>query len=214
MSDTFPRNLKGVLPALLLLLAASAFPPGCKTNPPKPALDAATESLLEANGDTALRDAVRNGGKDPFAVLVAFRKDVFLGFSAMIEQSPYTLLNEFGNAAILLVRPNEVVPLLKTPSVRRAAWVGPQGRLARLDPSLEYDLLDRFGKGTEGAEVQILARFRSVPEKKEEALVQEAGFKILSRVGPNLILSGPISRIPKLLDIDWIVYLEKGTGLL
>ena len=35
----------------------------------------------------------------------------------------------------LLLQPGQVVPLLKDPDVRRVAWLGPRGRLARLDRS-------------------------------------------------------------------------------
>ncbi len=211
MSDTFPRNRKGAFPALILLLAA-AFLSGCPLSPTRPVLDATDESLLEAKGDMALGQAVRNGGKEPFAAIVAFRESVFLGQSSMIDRASLTLLNEFGNAAILLLRPSEVIPLMKAPSIVRIAWFGPQGRLARLEPILELDLLDRFGKGTDGKELPILARFRSIPQETEERRVEEAGFRILSREGANLVVSGPASRLPRLLDIEWIVYLEKGTG--
>jgi hypothetical protein len=207
--DISRRNRKGVLSALLLLLASTAFLAGCPFSPVRPVLDAADGKLLEANGDKALERAVREGGRDPFAVLAAFRGSAFLGQSSMLDRSSITLLNEFGNAAILLLRPYEVIPLLKDPSVRRLAWFGPQGRLARLEPSLEFDMLDRFGKGTEAMDVTVLARFRSVPGTPEERQVEEAGFKVLSRIGPNLVLLGPMSRVPRLLGIDWIIYLEK-----
>jgi hypothetical protein len=212
VSDTFPRNLKVPFSALLLLLAAACLS-GCPLSPTRPVLVAADESMLEANGDKELSQVVRNGGKEPFAVIVVFRESVFLGLSSMLDRSSHTLLNEFGNTAILLLRPGEVVPLLKTPSVLRIAWFGAQGRLARIEPTLELDLLDRFGKGTDGKELPILARFRSVPQKTEERRVEEAGFRILTREGANLVVSGPMSRIPRLLDIEWIVYIEKGTGL-
>ena len=181
-------------------------------SPARPVLDGADEALLEANGDKALAKTVREGGKEPFAVIAAFRGSAFLGQSSMLDRSSITLLNEFGNAAILLLRPGEVVPLLKDPSVRKLAWFGPQGRLARLEPTLEFDLLDRFGKGTEGKEVPLLARFRSLPGNTEERQVEAAGFKVLFRGGPNLVVSGPMSRVPQLLEIEWIVYLEKDTG--
>ena len=51
-----------------------------------------------------------------------------------------------------------------------------------------------------------------MPEAKEERAVEAAGFKILTRAGPNLLISGPMSGIPKLLTDDWVVYLEKGTA--
>jgi len=128
----------------------------------------------------------------------------------MLERSSIPILDELGNAALLLVRPAEVLPLLSDPSLVKAAWFGPQGRLARLDPSLELELLDRFGKGTEGKERLILARYRSVPEAKEVKAAESAGFKVVSRTGPNLVLSGPMSGIPGLLNDEWIIYLEKG----
>ncbi|MEW6720171.1 MAG: hypothetical protein AB1346_06965, partial [Thermodesulfobacteriota bacterium] len=74
----------------------------------------------------------------------------------------------------------------------------------------EFPMLDRFGKGAEGKEVPVLARFRSVPKETEEKQVEAAGFRILERGGPNMVLSGPVSGIPKLLDIEWVIYLEKG----
>ncbi len=211
MSDTFPRNSKGVLPALLLLLAAAAFLAGCLAGNP-PVLNKTQEDLLEAKADKALADVVRKGERDALAVIAVFRKDVFTGQSAMLDRSSIPILDELGNAALLLMRPAEVLPLLTDPSVVKAAWFGPQGRLARLDPSLEFDLLDRFGKGTEGRNATILARYRSVPEAKEEKAAEAAGFKIVSRAGPNLLISGPISGIPKLLSDEWVVYLEKGTA--
>jgi hypothetical protein len=140
-----------------------------------------------------------------------FRGDVFLHHSAMLEEASVTLLNEFGNAAILLLSPGGVVPLLKDPAVRKIAWFGPQGRLARLDPSLELDMLARFGEGTEGKEYPILARFQDVPGEKEEKAVTAAGFRIVTRAGPNQVLSGPMSGVPRLLAVDRIVYLEKAS---
>ncbi len=214
MSDTFPRNrnaLRAALPAFLALLAAAFLLPGCPEDSKHAALSAAEEELLETRGDNALRDTVREGGKEPFAAIAVFRGDAFLGQSAMLDRASIPLLNEFGNAAILLLHPNEVLPLLKDPSVRRLAWFGPQGRLARLDPSLELDLLARYGKGTDGKDAPILARFRSVPGETEERQVAAAGFRILSRGGPNLLVSGPWSGVPRLLEIERVIYLEKGT---
>lgn len=211
MSDTCPRNRsRGLLPALLLLLAAALLSfPGCRAAKP-PALDKAREDLLEAKADKLLAAEVRKGETDSFALIAVFRKDVFLGQSAMLERSSIPILDELGNAALLLVRPGEVLPLLMDPSVVKAAWFGPQGKLARLDPSLELDLLDRFGKGTDGKDRLVLARYRSVPEAKEVKAAEDAGFKIVSRAGPNLVLSGPTSGIPRLLTDDWVIYLEKG----
>lgn len=168
------------------------------------------EDLLSAKADKPLAAEVRKGDRDAFALIAVFRKDVFLGHSSMLERSSIPILDELGNAALLLVRPADVLPLLSDPSIVKAAWFGPQGRLARLDPSLELELLDRFGKGTEGKEQLILARYRSVPKAKEAKAAEDAGFKVVSRMGPNLVLSGPMSGIPGLLDDEWVIYLEKG----
>jgi hypothetical protein len=215
VSDTFPRNRsarRAGLPVFLVLLAAAFFLSGCPAASTRLSFSAAEEELLEARGDTALRDAVREGGKEPFAAVAVFRRDAFLGQSAMLDRASIPLLNEFGNAAILLLQPDQVLPLLKDPSVRRLAWFGPQGRLARLDPSLELDLLGRYSSGSEGRAAQILARFRSVPGETEERQVTAAGFRILYRGGPNLLVSGPWSGVPRLLGIERVIYLEKGAG--
>jgi hypothetical protein len=211
VSDTCPRNRKVACAALLLLLAAEALLQGCLT-PKHPILNKSEESLLEAKGDAELGKAVRKGGRDTLGVIVVFRRDVFLGQSSMLDRSSIPVLSEFGKTAILLVRPAEILPLLADPSVAKAAWFGPQGNLARLEPSIEYDLLGRFGKGAEGTSATLLARFRSVPERRDEQAMEAAGFRILSRGGQNLVISGPWSGIPKVLNHDWLVYLEKGTS--
>ncbi len=213
MSDTFPRNSRREgWPLLLLLLPAALLLTGCPAASKRNALPEAEERLLAAKGDPALLTAVQEGGKDPFAAIAVFSRDAFLGQSAMLERSSVTLLNEFGNAAILLLRPAEVLPLLKDPTVRRIAWFGPQGRLARLDPSLELDLLSRYGKGLEGKDMAILARFRNIPGEAEERRAAAAGFRVLSREGPNRVISGPLSGVPLLLSDEWVIYLEKATG--
>ena len=211
MSDTFlPRKHRKGKFAALLLLTVAVLMAGCfGATPYVPTKD--DDDLFKAKGaDKALYEAVCNGETDPFVLIAVFRKDIFLSHSAALEQSFIPVLNEFGNVAFLLVKSTEVLPLLKEPSLIKAAWFGPQGRLARLDPPLEFDLLDRFGKGVESNPVTILVRFRSLPKTAEEKAVTSAGFQILLKEGPTFIVSGPMSGIPKLLDHDWITYLEKG----
>jgi hypothetical protein len=99
--------------------------------------------------------------------------------------------------------------MLKDPSVRRLGWFGPQGRLARLDPSLELDLLARFGEGTEDRELNLLLRFVDVGGAREERHVAAAGFRVVTRAGPNWVVGGPMSGLPKLLESDRIIYIEK-----
>jgi len=116
-----------------------------------------------------------------------------------------------GRAAILLLTPGQIVPLLKDPSLRKAAWFGPQGRLARLDPSLEMELLTRFGAGTEDRDVDLLLRFVDVGGAKEERLVAAAGFRVVTRAGPSWVVTGPMAGLPKLLESDGITYIEKAS---
>jgi hypothetical protein len=186
---------------------------GCLFGEKRQALSVENAELFRAKADLRLRKEAETGGSDPFAAIAVFRNDVFLDQSESLLRSSLTVLNEMGNAAILLLRPNQILPMLKDPSLRKLAWFGPQGRLARLEPSLELDLLARYGKGSEGNDAPFLARFRSVPGEAEERLVIAAGYRILSRGGPNLVISGPWSGVPRLLEIEWVIYLEKGTGL-
>jgi len=198
--------------SLLLLLVSLPLAAGCLFGERRRDLSPQDAALFLEKADERLRKEAESGGTDPFAAIAVFRNDVFLDQSESLLRSSLTVLNEMGNAAILLLRPNQVLPMLKDPSVRRLAWFGPQGRLARLDPSLELDLLARYGKGTEGSDAPFLARFRSVPGEAEERSVIAAGYRILFRGGPNMVVAGPWSGVPRLLEIEWVIYLEKGTG--
>ena len=203
------KQRKGAFAALLLLIATVLLAGCFGATPYVPTKD--DDDLFKAKGvDKALYEAVCKGEKDPFVIIAVFKKDVFLSHSAVLDKHFIPVLSEFGNVALLLVRPTEVLPLLKDPSLTRASWFGPQGLLARLDPSLEFDMLKSFGKGAESGQIIILARFRSVPESSEEKAMTTAGFNILSKAGPTFIISGPMSGIPKLLSHEWIAYLEKG----
>src|SRR5512139_1053111 len=210
VSVTFPRNNRPASAALFLLSAAFLFA-GCPAGGKRAVLPSAEEELLRAKGDERLLDAVREGGTDPFAAIVVFRGDAFLRHASKLEQASIPLLNEFGNAAILLLRPGQVVPLLTDPDVRHIAWFGPQGRLARLDPSLEMDVMARYGDGTGGKDRDLLLRCRDVPAEAEERSVTAAGYRIVTRAGPNLVVSGPYGGLPKLLANDRIIYIEKAS---
>ena len=210
MSDTFlqRKHRKGKSKALLFVTVAVLLTSCFGATPYVPTKD--DDDLFKAKGvDKALYEAVCKGESDPFALIAVFRNDVFRSRSAALEQSFIPVLNEFGNAALLLVRPGEVLPLLKDPSLIKAAWFGPQARLARLDPPLEFDMLNHFGKGTESSNIVILIQFRAIPKAAEEKAVTAAGFQIHAKEGPTFKITGPISGIPKLLDHDWIIYLEK-----
>jgi len=164
--------------------------------------------LLGAKGDDRLRKTLESGETDPFAAIAVFRSDVFLDQSEALVASPYAVLNKMGNCAILNLSPGQIVPLLQNPSLRKLAWLGPQRRLARLEPSLEIAMLSRFGAGTEGNDFDLLLRFIDVGGAEEERHVAESGFRIGIRAGPTWVVTGPMSGIPKLLESDRIIYIE------
>lgn len=210
MSASFPRNSRPASAALFLLSAAFLLA-GCPAGGKQAVLPPADEEILRAKGDEPLLATVRGGGMGPFAALAVFRGDAFLRHSAKLEQASIPVLNELGTAAFLLLRPGQVLPLLKDPDIRRIAWFGPQGRLARLDPSLELDVMARYGDGTEGKDRDLLLRCKDVPGESEERSVTAAGYRIVTRAGPNLVVSGPYGGLPKLLANDRIIYIEKAS---
>jgi hypothetical protein len=195
--------------SLLLLAVFLPLAAGCLFGEKRRTFSPQDDALLCAKADPRTRKEAETGGSEPFAAIAVFRNDVFLDQSESLLRSSLTVLNEFGNAALLLLHPNQVLPMLKDPSVRRLGWFGPQGRLARLDPSLELDLLARFGEGTEDRELNLLLRFVDVGGAREERHVAAAGFRVVTRAGPNWVVGGPMSGLPKLLESDRIIYIEK-----
>jgi hypothetical protein len=166
------------------------------------------EELLRAKADPRLREEAATGGNEPFAVIAVYRNNVFLDQSEALGRSSLTVLNEMGSTVILLLSPAQIVPLLKDPSLRKAAWFGPQGLLARLDPSLEIDMMARYGAGTEDGDVDLLLRFVDVGEARDDRTAVAAGFRVAARAGPTWVVTGPMSGLPKLLESDRIIYIE------
>lgn len=197
------------LRSLLLLAVFLPLVSGCVLGEKRRTFSPADEDLLRSKADPRLRKEAETGGAEPFAAIVVYRNDVFLDQSEALGRSSLTVLNEMGPTAILLLSPGEIVPLLKAPSLRKAAWFGPQGLLARLEPSLELDMLARFGGGIEDRDVNLLLRFVDVGGEREERDVAAAGFRVVTRAGPTWIVTGPASGLPKLLESDRIVYIEK-----
>lgn len=212
MSDFSHRNPKAR--RLLSLLLLAVFLPlvcGCLFGEKRRTLSSADEELLAAKADPRLRKEAETGGNEQFAAIAVYRSDVFLHHSEALGKSSMTVLNEMGRTVILLLSSGQIVPLLKDPSIRKAAWIGPQGLLARLDPSLELDLLTRFGAGTEDGDVNLLIRLMDVGGAGEERSVVAAGFRVVTKAGPNWVVTGPMREIPKLLGIDRIIYIEKAS---
>lgn len=209
MSDISPRSRKARrLLSLLLLAAFLPLAVGCLSGEKRRTFSPPDEELLRAKADPRLRREAETGGTEPFAAIAVYRNDVFLDQSEALGRSSLTVLNEMGSTVILLLSPGQIVPLLKDPSLRKAAWFGPQGLLARLDPSLELDMMSRYGAGTEGRDVNLLLRFVDVGGAGEERHVVAAGFRVLTRAGPNWVVTGPMSGLPKLLESDRIIYIE------
>jgi hypothetical protein len=184
---------------------------GCLSGEKRPTFSPPDEELLRAKADPRLRKEAEKGGTEKFAAIAVYRNDVFLNQSEALERSSLTVLNKMGRTAILLLSPGQIVPLLKDPSLRKAAWFGPQRLLARLDPSLELDMMSRYGAGTEDRDVDLLLRFVDVGGADEERHVAASGFRVVTRAGPNWVVSGPIAGIPELLESDRIIYIEKAS---
>jgi hypothetical protein len=181
---------------------------GCLPGEKRRTFSPPDEDLLRAKADARLRKEAEKGGSERFAAIAVYRNDVFLDQSEALGRSSLTILNELGSTVILLLSPGQIVPLLKDPSLRKAVWFGRQTLLARLDPSLELDMLARFGAGTEERDVNLLLRFVDVGGAEEERHVATAGFRVVTRAGPTWVVIGPISGLPKLLDVDRIIYIE------
>jgi hypothetical protein len=197
---------------LLSILLLAVFLPlvsGCLFGEKRRTLSPQDAELFRAKGDERLRKEAETGGTEPFAAIAVYRNDVFLDQSEALGRSSLTVLNELGSTAILLLTPGQIVPLLKDPSLRKVVWFGPQGLLARLDPSLELDMLTRFGAGTEDRDVNLLLRFVDVGGAEEERHVVAAGFRVVTRASPTWVVTGPMAGLPKLLESDRIAYIEK-----
>jgi hypothetical protein len=213
VSDSSPRSRKAARRLLSLLLLAAFLPllSGCLFGEKRRTFSPPEEDLLRAKADPRLRKEAETGGSEPFAAIAVYINDVFINQSEALGRSSLTVLNEMGRTAILLLSSEQIVPLLKDPSLRKAVWFGPQGLLTRMDPSLEMDLLTRFGAGTEGRDVNLLLRFVDVGGAEEERQVVAAGFRVVTRAGPNWVVTGPMTGLPKLLESDRITYMEKAS---
>ena len=190
--------------ALLLLMLL----PSCREDRARPQLTREEEAILKEKGDDKIGLIIRENLPALFAGLVVFRSDVFLFQSEMLDRLELSVLDSFGNAAVVLLNSPDIPPLLKEPSVRKVYYLCRQGPLARIHPALLMGILRQFGEGKETETANFLVRFRDLPQEKEEKFLEAAGFTISSRAGVVWSLSGPFTSLPRLLEDDRILFYE------
>lgn len=196
------RRLVALLAAALLTL------PACREERARPELSQQDEALLARKADAKIGTIIRENLPTLFAGLVVFRSDVFLSQSAMLDERGLSVLNAFGNAAIVLLRSADIPPLLQEESVRKIYYLCRQGPLARFHPTFELDLLRRFGEGREEEPVSFFIRFREVPGEGDRQAVTAAGFRVEARAGAVWTVVGPLTSLPRLLENDRILFYE------
>ncbi len=199
--------------AVLLLSACLALPAGCREEKPPVVLSAADNAVLEQKADGKLGIVIRENLPALFAAVVVFRSDVFLSQSYMLDQAGISVLNSFGNTAILLLNSPNILPLLRMDSVARMYYLCRQGSLARLHPSFEIEMLRRFGAGKEKEPVPVTIRFREAPTENDARVLEAAGYTIQSRTGVVWSISGPLTSLPRLLENERIIYYESASKL-
>lgn len=159
-------------------------------------------------GDDGLRKALLVNSPLPFAVVARFDSPIFPNQSEILSDAGIPPVETTGNTALLVATAGEITGLLELPSLAAIRYLGSQASLARLHPELEIAMLRTFDKRTEAEPVDLLVRFRSPPEKREEEAVTAAGYEIETKSGPTWALKGPMARLPGLLAIDEIIYLQ------
>jgi len=193
---------------LLLSLALLALLPSCREDRTKPVLTPADEALLAEKADGKIETIIRENLPSLFAGLVVFRSDVFLSPSAMLDERGISVLNAFGNAAILLLNSPDIPTLLQQEQVKKIYYLSRQGPLARFHPAFEMDLLRRFGEGRESEPFSFLIRFREGPEERDAEVVKAAGFRIDTRTGVVWVVTGSPTSLPRLMENDRIIFYE------
>jgi hypothetical protein len=191
-----------------ILFLALAVLPGCKEDKPRVELTQAEKDLLRDKADEKIGTIISENLPALFAGVVVFSSDVFLHQSRMLDQANISVLNTFGNAAILLLNSPDIPPLLKEPTVKKVFYLCRQGALARLDTSFELDMLRRFGNGKEDQPITFLIRFREPPDQKDDHLLKAGGFTVLTRAGHVQAITGPLRNLPRLLESDRILNYE------
>ncbi|MGZ8429268.1 MAG: hypothetical protein ACXWWV_06980 [Candidatus Deferrimicrobiaceae bacterium] len=196
------RRILLVATLLLLLL------PACREDRKRPDLTAEEDAILKEKADGKIGLIIRENLPALFAGIVVFRSDAFLTQSEMLSGRELSVLDSFGNAAVVLLNSPDIPPLLKEKSVRKVSYLCRQGPLARIHPAFLMEVLKRFGEGKETVPTSFLVRFREMPQEKEEKFVEAAGFTVASRAGVVWAVSGPLTSLPRLLEDDRILFYE------
>lgn len=198
------RGAAVALPILLLLLLVS----GCPKNRAATSLPDPVERKVATKGEDGLRKALLAGSPLPFAVLARFDSPIFPGQAELLADAGIPPVESTGNSALLVASAREITSLLESPSLLSIRFLGSQASLARLHPELEIGMLRAFDERTESEPAELLLRFRSTPEKIEHDAVVAAGFDVVMRAGPTWSVKGPFVRIPALLSIGEIIYIQ------
>lgn len=196
------------------LLIAFLLPPGCKEEKPKVLLTAEDNAILREKADEKIGIIITSNLPALFAGLVVFSSDAFVYQSQMLDRANISVLNVFGNTAILLLNSPDIPPLLKEPSVKKIHYLCRQAGLARLDPAFEMNLMRWFGEGKEGDPVPFFIRFQEPPNDNDGKFVEAAGFTIETRAGFVWAVAGPPASLYRLLESDRIIYYEKASKVL
>jgi len=105
-----------------ILLFATLFVlllPACKEDRATPRLTEQEEAILTEKADEKIGLIIRQNLPALFAGIVVFRSDVFLTQSEMLARRDLSVLDSFGNAAVILLNSPDIPPLLKETSVRK-----------------------------------------------------------------------------------------------
>jgi hypothetical protein len=192
----------------MALLLAGASTTGCPREPGRVVLSAQVEKSLVAKGDPLLKEALIRNSPLPFAVIARFDSPVFPEQSEFLADAGIPPVESTGSTALLVATAKEVTALFEARSLLSLRYLGSQASLSRLHPELEIALLRTFENRTETAPAGLLVRFRSPPDKREADAITAAGFLIETRSGIVWSIRGAMDRLPALLAIDEIIYVE------
>ncbi len=192
------------LPLILILLHLT----GCMYGPELKSLPAPLELNLAKRGDPMLRKSLMANSPMPFAVIARFNSPIFPYQSELLADAGIPPVESTGSTTLLVATAREISGLFDSPSLLSIRFLGTQSSLARLHPQLEIELLRRFDEKKESLPIRLLVRFRFPPEKAESEAIAAAGFMIETRNGSSWEIRGALDRLPALLAIDEIIYLE------